>query len=170
VGAHSSKLVTLGRIGGVYGIKGWLKVHSYTEPRDNIVDYSPWLLSRGDERHEARVTDARTASGRVIVKLDGVDDRDAAREWVGAEIAVERRQLPPCGPGEFYWSDLEGLEVRTLKGEVLGKVDRLLATGGNDVLVLAGQTERLFPFVWDSVIRKVDLDEGVIVADWAADY
>ena len=169
MGAHSSKLVTLGRIGGVYGIKGWLKVHSYTEPRDNIVDYSPWLLLRGDERREACVMDARTAGGRVIVKLGGVDDRDAAREWVGAEIAVERRQLPPCGPGEFYWSDLEGLEVRTLRGEVLGKVDHLLATGGNDVLVLAGETERLIPFVWDSVIRSVDLDAGVIVADWAAD-
>src|SRR5690606_439016 len=105
-----------------------------------------------------------------IVKLDGVDDRDAAREWVGAEIAVERRQLPPCGPGEFYWSDLEGLEVRTLEGEVLGTVDHLLATGGNDVLVLAGEKERLIPFVWETVIRSVDLDEGVIVADWAADY
>jgi len=170
VGAHSSKLVTLGRLGSAYGIKGWLKVHSYTEPRENIVDYSPWLLARGDERREARVVDARTGNGRVIVKLEGVDDRDTAREWVGAEIAVERRQLPPCGPGEYYWSDLEGLEVRTLEGEVLGKVDHLLATGGNDVLVVAGETERLVPFVMGSVIRRVDLDEGVIVADWSADY
>lgn len=169
MGAHSSKLVTLGRIGGVYGIKGWLKVHSYTEPRENIVDYSPWLLARGDERREARVTEARTGNGRVIVKLEGLDDRDAAREWVGAEIAVERRQLPPCGPGEYYWSDLEGLEVRTPAGEVLGKVDHLLATGGNDVLVITGETERLIPFVLESVIHSVDLDGGVIVADWAAD-
>jgi 16S rRNA processing protein RimM len=170
VGAHSSKLVTLGRIGGVHGIKGWLKVHSYTEPRDNIVEYAPWLLARGDERREARVTDAHTGNGRVVVKLDGIDDRDAAREWVGAEIAVERRQLPPCGPGEYYWSDLEGLEVRTLQGEVLGRVDHLLATGEHDVLVLAGERQRLIPFVWDSVVRRVDLDEGVIVADWAPDY
>jgi 16S rRNA processing protein RimM len=170
VGAHSSKLVTLGRIGGVYGVKGWLKVHSYTEPRDNIVEYSPWLLAHGGERWEARVMDARTGNGRVIVKLDGLDDREAAREWVGAEIAVERQRLPPCGPGEYYWSDLEGLEVRTPQGEVLGKVEHLIATGGNDVLVVAGETERLIPFVLKSVIRSVDLDEGVIVADWAADY
>lgn len=170
MGAHSSKLVTLGRLGSAYGVKGWLKVHSYTEPRGNIVDYSPWVLARGDERREAQVVDSRTGNGRVIVKLEGLDDRDAAREWVGAEIVVERRQLPPCAPGEFYWSDLEGLEVRTLQGEVLGKVDHLLATGGNDVLVLAGETERLIPFVWDSVIRSVDLEAGVIVADWAADY
>jgi 16S rRNA processing protein RimM len=170
VSANTSKLVTLGRIGGVHGIKGWLKVHSYTEPRDKIVEYSTWLLARGDERRQVRVADARIGGGKVVVKLEGIEDRDAAYAWVGAEIAVERRQLPPCGPGEYYWSDLEGLEVRTLQGEVLGRVDHLLATGEHDVLVLAGERQRLIPFVWDSVVRRVDLDEGVIVADWAPDY
>jgi 16S rRNA processing protein RimM len=170
VSASSSKLVTLGRIGAAHGIKGWLKVHSYTEPRDNIVGYSTWVLARGEERHSVRVTDARASHDRVVVKLEGIDDRDAAAALSGAEIAVERGQLPPCGPRQYYWSDLVGLEVRTVAGEVLGHVDHLLATGEHDVLVLGGETERLIPFVWDAVIRRVDLDEGVIEADWAPDF
>jgi 16S rRNA processing protein RimM len=165
VSANTDKLVTLGRISGVHGVKGWVKVHSYTEPRENIAGFAAWTVSRRGAASVLEVEDSRSGGGHVIAKLKGIDDRDEARGWIGAEIAVERAALPECAPGEYYWADLEGLEVRTVGGETLGKVDHLLATGSNDVLVL-DRAGRLIPFVPGSVIRSVDLDAGVIVADW----
>ena len=161
-----SKLVTLGRISGVHGVKGWVKVHSYTEPRENIGTFGAWTVSRRGTASVLEVEETRGGGGgQVIAKLKGIDDRDEARAWMGAEIAVERAALPKCAPGEYYWTDLEGLEVRTLDGTALGKVDHLLATGANDVLVL-DRAGLLIPFVPGSVIRSVDLDAGIIVADW----
>jgi 16S rRNA processing protein RimM len=170
VSAKTNKLVTLGRVSGVYGVKGWVKVHSYTEPRDNIVGFGAWILRRDGRDRTVEVEGGRAHGSGIVAKLRGVEDRDHAAQWVGADIAVERSQLPPCEPGEFYWTDLEGLEVRTAQGEVLGRVDHLLATGSNDVLVLEGDERRMIPFVMGDVIRAVDLESGVILADWTADF
>jgi 16S rRNA processing protein RimM len=161
------KLVTLGRVSGLYGVKGWVKVQSYTEPRENIATFPVWTVTRNGVAAELAVEHARAHGSAVVAKLRGIEDRDEARAWLGSEIAVDRSLLPPCAPGEYYWADLEGLEVRTPDGLVLGSVDHLLATGGNDVLVLTGERERLIPFVPDAVIRSVDLEAGVIVADWS---
>lgn len=163
--AKTDKLVMLGRISGVHGVKGWVKVHSYTEPRANVASFSVWTVSQRGVTSLLEVEDSRSGGGNVVVKLKGIDDRDDARAWIGAEIAVERAALPECAPGEYYWTDLEGLEVRTVDGVELGKVDHLLATGGNDVLVL-DRADRMIPFVPGTVIRSVDLEAGVIVADW----
>lgn len=160
------KLVTLGRISGLFGVKGWVKVQSYTEPRDNLARFGVWIVRRRGADSAMEVEEARGHGGNVVAKLRGIDDRDAARDWVGAEVAVDRAALPACEPGEYYWTDLEGLEVRTVSGESLGKVDHLLATGEHDVLVLHGERDRLIPFVLGAVIRDVDLESGVIVADW----
>lgn len=165
--AKTTKLVTLGRISGLFGVKGWVKVRSYTEPPANLARFGVWIVrGRGADR-EVQVEDARSHGANVVAKLRGVDDREVAREWIGADVAVARDALPACAPGEYYWTDLEGLEVRTVGGDVLGTVDSLLATGGHDVLVLDGQPARLIPFVLGSVIRDVDLRAGVIVADWS---
>ncbi|HLF11265.1 MAG TPA: ribosome maturation factor RimM [Gammaproteobacteria bacterium] len=168
--AQTSKLVILGRVSGIHGVKGWIKVHSYTEPRGNITGYSAWLLQRDGRDWAVEVEDGRAGGRSVFAKLRGIDDRDQASECVGAKIAVERSRLPPCAPGEYYWADLEGLEVRNVEGELLGRVDHVLATGGPDVLVLAGNEQRMIPFVMGQVIRNVDLGAGLIVADWAADF
>ncbi len=168
--AKTHKPVTLGRISGVFGVKGWVKVHSYTEPRDNVVRFRTWTLKlRGDERR-LEVEAGHAQGAGVVAKLRGFDDRDRARELIGADIVVERSELPQCAPGEYYWTDLEGLEVRTTTGQVLGTVDHLLATAGHDVLVLAGHPQRLIPFVQGRVVRDVDLTAGTIVVDWSPDY
>jgi len=166
----STKWVTLGRVSGVFGVKGWLKVQSYTDPVDNIARFGVWTLRRNGAERAFDVEDGRAHGGAVIAKLRGLNDRDSAAGWVGAEIVVERERLPAPAENEFYWADLEGLEVRSTAGEVLGTVDHLLATGANDVLVLAGPTERLIPFVMGSVVKHVDLGARVIVVDWSADY
>jgi 16S rRNA processing protein RimM len=165
----TEKWVILGRISGVFGVKGWLKVQSYTEPRDNIVGFGAWTLRMNGVDHSFEVEEGHSHAGSVVAKLIGVDDRDRARDWVGAEIVVAREQLPAIAAGELYWTDLEGLEVRTTSGIVLGKVDHLLATGGNDVLVLDSSPQRLIPFV-GAVVKDVDLEAGLIVVDWSPDY
>jgi 16S rRNA processing protein RimM len=170
VSAKHHTLVTLGRISGVFGVKGWVKVHSYTEPRDNIVGFAVWTLRRSGVESTIEVEDGRSHGGNVVAKLRGVDDPERARELMGTEILVDRAELPECKPGEYYWTDLEGLEVRAPSGELLGIVDHLVATGANDVLVLAGEPGRLIPFVVGDVIRSVDLEAGVIVADWSPEF
>lgn len=167
--AKTAKWVTVGRISGVFGVKGWLKVQSYTEPRANIVGFDVWTLRMSGAERLFEVEDGQGQAGKVAAKLRGIDDPDRAREWVGADIVIERERLPKTQTDEFYWTDLEGLEVRTTAGLTLGRVAHLLATGANDVLVLDGTPERLIPFVLGSVVKHVDLEAGSIVVDWAAD-
>lgn len=167
MGANIDKLVTLGRISGYHGVKGWVKVRSATEPHGNIVNFDAWLLRRDGRQRSVEVEEARVRRSDVIVKLRGIDSREQAAEWIGADVAIERSRLPACAPGEYYWTDLEGLEVRTPAGAVIGRVDHLLATGSNDVLVVAGERDLLIPFVLGEVIRDVDLATGVIVAAWS---
>ena len=167
--AKTAKWVTVGRVSGVFGVKGWLKVQSYTEPRDNIVGFDVWTLRMSGAERLFEVEDGQGQAGKVAAKLRGIDDPDRAREWVGADIVIERERLPKTQTDEFYWTDLEGLEVRTTAGLTLGRVAHLLATGANDVLVLDGTPERLIPFVLGSVVKQVDLEAGLIVVDWTAD-
>jgi 16S rRNA processing protein RimM len=166
----TEKWVILGRVSGVFGVKGWLKVQSYTEPRDNIVEFGAWTLRKNGLDHRFELEDGHSHAGSVVAKLHGIDDCDRARDWIGADIVVARGQLPAIAEGELYWADLEGLEVRTTTGIVLGKVDHLLATGANDVLALDGVPPRLIPFVLGAVVKDVDLKTGVIVVDWSPDY
>ena len=168
--AGRAKWVTLGRVRGVFGIKGWLRVQSFTEPRDNITRFDVWTLRAGGVERAFELEDGHDHANGVVAKLKGLDDRDRAREWVGADVVVPRERLPALSEGELYWADLEGLEVRTTAGVVLGKVDHLLATGQHDVLVLDSEPERLIPFVTGAVVKEVDLQLGLIVVDWSADY
>jgi 16S rRNA processing protein RimM len=170
VSAKTQKWVTLGRVSGVFGIKGWLKIRSYTEPQSNLLTFRAWTLRRKDADRAVELEDGLSRTGGIVAKLRGVDDRDGARSVVGADIVVERERLPPAGTGEFYWADLEGCEVRTTAGVALGSVDHVLATGANDVLVLRAKPERLIPFVMGPVVKHVDLVARVIVVDWSPDY
>lgn len=167
---ESDRVVQLGEISGVHGVRGWVRVHSYTDPRTNLFDYPSWLLEQAGERMEIGVEAARIAGRKLIAKLVGIDDRDRALGLVGAAIGVRRSHLPAPEPGEYYWTDLEGLAVVTRGGERLGRVERLIATGAHDVLVLDGPGERMIPFVPGEVIERVDLEAGEILVAWDASY
>ena len=170
VSAKTQKWVTLGRVSGAFGVKGWLKVQSYTEPAGNLLAFGAWTLRRNGSEQELALEDGKAHSANVVAKLRGIDDRDAALAWIGAEVVVVRERLPPAAPGEVYWADLEGCEVKTTAGVILGRVARLLATGAHDVLVVAGERERLIPYVVDTVVKSVDLAARVIVVDWSPDF
>jgi 16S rRNA processing protein RimM len=162
--------ILVGRVCGVFGLAGWIKVFSYTEPRENIVRYTPWhLLFEGCER-VMKVADGRRQGNGVVAKLAGVEDRESAGELVGTDIAVLPAQFEPLPAQEYYWTQLVGLEVVNTEGCVLGTVDHLLRTGANDVMVLTGKRERLIPFVRGQIVQDINLDVGVIKVDWAHEF
>jgi len=161
-----TKPVVLGHIAGLFGVKGWVKVHSYTKPREAILDYADWLIECAGESRLSRVAEGQRHGKSVIARLSGVDDRDEAAALIDGVISVSRDSLPETADDEHYWADLEGLQVVHLDGTVLGKVSYLLETGANDVLVVRGNQEILIPYVKDDVIKNVDLDKGVINVDW----
>ncbi len=160
----------LGRVSGLLGVKGWVKVHSYTDPRDSIVDFPAWILCAGGSEDTVELEDGRQQGRTVVAKLKTIDDREQASMLVGADIAVEREALAPCEPGEYYWADLEGLEVVTAQGVSLGILEYLFETGGHDVMVVMGERQRLIPFVQETVVREVNLGDRVIVVDWDPTY
>lgn len=165
-----TKPVILGRVSGLFGVRGWVKIHSYTDPREAILEYPCWFIEIGDRWQPVERAAGKPHGKTIIARFDGVDDRDEAAGYVDARIAVERRALPDTGKDEYYWSDLEGLQVENKDGSVLGTVAHLLETGANDVLVVRdGDREVLIPFVTGEVIKDVDLASGVIRVDWEWD-
>ena len=161
--------VILGRIVGLFGVRGWIKVYSYTEPREAVLDYRDWLLGRDGDWQWVELAEGKRHGKAVIARLEGIDDRDAAAELIGSDIGVDRDALPEPEEGHYYWADLEGLAVVHRDGSELGRVACLMATGANDVLVVDGPVERLIPFVPGTVILDVDLARGVIRVDWEWD-
>lgn len=169
-------MVLVGRVSGVSGLRGWLKIVSYTEPRENILAYVPWYMQPTGEperlhaEHPLCIAEGRAQNKALLARLEGCDDRDAAVRWVGAGIAVARSEFPASSEGEYYWSDLVGLRVITLEGINLGKVDRLIETGANDVLVITGDRERLIPYIRNDVVRNIDSVQGTISVDWDPEF
>lgn len=151
-------------------MRGWVRIFSFTEPRDNILHYRPWYLRRDGGWQKRPPAEGRRHGKGVVARLEGCSDRDQALALVGSEIGIRREQLPAPEPGHYYWSDLQGLRVSNRAGDSLGVVDHLIATGANDVLVVAGERERLIPFVMGQVVLEVDLDKGEIRVDWDKDF
>ena len=173
-------LVVLGRIGSVYGIKGWVKVFSHTEPKEGILDYPQWWVRLGDQDwRSVKVLSGKPHGKALVAHLDGCSDRNIAQSYCGAEVAVNKCQLPGLEEGDYYWHQLEGLNVVTdvdLKSVLLGRVDHVMATGANDVLVVhavegsVDDRERLLPYLVDRVIKNIDLEAGEILVDWDPEY
>ena len=166
----ADRLLTVGRIVGIHGVDGWVKLESWTEPRLRIFSYRPWRVSLSGSEFEVATAQGHEQGKGMVAKLPGCDDRDAAAKLIGATIRVSRSALPKPKRGEYYWTDLEGLAVVTVEGVDLGKVSHLFATGANDVLVVCGERERLIPFVTGQFVKEVDLKAGRITVDWDADF
>ena len=166
------KDVTLGKVGAVYGIKGWLKIHSFTDDQEAILDYFPWSLKLGNKIQSVEITDWRKHNNGLVVKVADIDDRDVAQKLVGSEIFVSEDALSDLPEGEFYWRDLIGMSVVTDKGYDLGQVSDIMETGANDVLVVKanlkdgfGKKERLIPYLMDQVILSVSTENKQICVD-----
>ena len=162
-------MLVMGRVVAPFAVQGWIKVQPFTETPDGLLDYPVWWLGRDGKWIERALQEGAVHGKTVVAKLAGCDEREAAAALQGLEVAVPREQLPGSRAGEYYWVDLLGLEVHNLQGESMGRVDRLLETGANQVLVVHGDRERLIPYV-AAVVVAVDLAKGEIVVDWGLDF
>ncbi|CAB1275163.1 ribosome maturation factor RimM [Candidatus Nitrosacidococcus tergens] len=160
----------VGKILGLYGVRGWVKVYSYTDPPSNILSYNPWYLKKNNDWQTFTLVDGHIHGKKVAACLEGITDRDFAAQWINCSIEVKHDQLAPLEYGKYYWTDLIGLEVVTLTGYILGQVVQLLETGANDVLIVKGERERYIPFLLESTIKQVDLTKKVIIVEWDLDF
>jgi 16S rRNA processing protein RimM len=166
--------VLVGSIGKPHGIKGWLKINSYTEPLNNIFLYQPWHLDSGVSGDKSlfpvEIKHHQIQNHRLIVQFADYQTTELARTLTNYKIYVARQTLPELSQQEYYWTDLEGLKVYTCKNVYLGIVQSLFATGANDVLIIEGKKRYLIPFLLDTIIKLIDLKQQVMMVDWDPEF
>ena len=171
--------IVVGQLAGVFGVKGWLKVRSFTQPEDNILVYKPWQVKTPHGWQELEIDAFKMRPQGLVVHFKGLDDRDLAATYGRAEIRVMKSLLPALPVNEFYWHQLLDLKVYSVYGGVsvcLGVVSQLLETGANDVLVVKpcadslDDVERLIPYVPEQYVLDVNLDAGEMRVDWDPEF
>ncbi len=164
----SDDKLIVGQINGIFGVNGWVKIFSHTDPRKNILDYSPWMIKFKGEWQHIKVVNSKVQSGgkTLVAQLENVNDRDVAREYMGSEIAIDRSQLVKNTEDGWFWIDLIGCQVMTQEGVILGDVKEMIVTGAHDVLRVQGESEVLIPFVMERFVLSVDINTKKIVVDW----
>ena len=165
----SGKKILVGKISNPHGIKGWVKVISFTDPIENILSYKKWTISDNETEKTYCLEDSRIQGNKIVIKLEGVNNRDDADLLKNLQIEINRSDLPELEENSYYWEDLVDFNVIDIKGNLVGKVDSLFRTGSNDVLVIINETKErlLVPFIMEEVIKYVDLAKELISIDWA---
>jgi len=162
----------MGRVVAPYGVYGWLKVIPDTEAFDGLLNYKTWWIGKDVDWKALKVESAKIHNDVLLVKLQGVDDRDLAHACKGKQIAVPRASLPKLEKDEYYWSDLIGLNVKNSHGVDFGKITDVFETGANDVIVVQDQgeqRERLIPFTAQTIL-DVSLENQTMLVDWEEDF
>ncbi len=159
----------VGTINGLFGVQGWVKIFTHTQPRKNILSYKPWQFQVNGQWQTLEVTNGREQSKTIVAKIKGIGNREQARAMIGVDIYIERAQLPKLKKGEHYWEDLINLEVINQSGFVLGRVQNLVDTGANHVLIVQGEKEHWVPYV-APFLCEVSLEKQQILVDWDQDF
>jgi 16S rRNA processing protein RimM len=172
--ADPNRKVVLGKIVGAFGVLGWVKIESYTDPIDNILDYPVWQLSDGSGWKASKLITGRVTSKGVQAQLASIADRTVAEQSRGILIAVARSELPKPAAGQYYWDDLIGLEARSPEGELLGSIEDIRATAAHALLLIAGEhdgkrVEHLVPLVSERLL-SVDLAARRATVDWDSSW
>ena len=174
---EQQRIEVVGKLGSTYGIRGWLRIYSSTEYAESIFDYQPWVLKITGEWQPTELENWRHHNHELIVKLKGVDNREDAQVLANVEIGVDLSVFPKLEEGDYYWHDLIGCSVVNLQGYTMGTVTEMMETGSNDVLVVKanakdafGKQERLIPFLYEQVVKRVDLTTKMIEVDWDAGF
>lgn len=161
--------IIVGKFASVFGVKGWIKVISYTDPPENLFNYADWFVKHNRAWQPINIEAAKPHGKAFVVKIQDIDDRDIAHTYTNNEIAITRDALPDLPEGEYYWSQLVGLTVTTTEGVTLGTIVRLDETGANDIIFIRGDRERVLPYI-DSVVKNIDLDKQQMIVDWDPDF
>lgn len=157
--------ILIGQVSGCFGVKGWLKIFSYSDPRENITTYESWIID--GELYDS--IQSKKNGKLIVAKLKGIDDIETAQTFIGKKIEIERQQLHDLNDEQYYWRDLVGLEVTNKEGVVFGTVKNMLDTGANDVMIIKGTRERLIPFIMGNTVINVDLKNSTLLVDWHED-
>jgi len=165
----SQDFLTIARVGRPYGVRGWVRIISFSEPPEGIFTYTPWYLKMAGpsaQWQECHVEHHRVSGKHFVAKIAGCEDPDSAKALTHATMAILRSQLASLQEGDYYWHDLEKLDVLTQTGQSLGRVDHLMSTNSNDVLVVKsdGQAVLLIPYI-DQAVKKVDVKGGYILVE-----
>ncbi len=164
----SSALIQLGIVGAPFGVRGWIKLRSHTDPPERLLDHRHLRIGQGDAWQSYRIEASGRSGGALTVKLAGVGDRDQAQALRGAQVCVPRKELPQRDDKDFYRADLIGCDVVNLEGVGLGVVRHFLETPAQVLMVVRGAQEFWIPAV-PQHLRRVDLQARRVVVDWTAD-
>lgn len=164
---NNDEYIIVGKVAAPYGVRGWVKIQSFTDPLENILHYEPWFFAEKDKGWQEAAVESRQVHGQALMaKFTDIDTPEDARFLTGKTIAITRTQLPILKKDEYYWSDLQGLAVLNKEGAVLGTVTSLMETGANDVLIVKGEKEFAVPYLPGKYILSVDLAKREIHVDW----
>lgn len=167
---QASERLVVGKISGIYGVKGWVKIYSWTHPRENILSYPCWQVGGKGKWAEMSLKDGKVHGKGIIAKLENCDTREQAELLMGREVSIFEEDLADLEEGEFYWRDLIGLTVINEQQQELGIVKSLMETGANNVLVVRGDSEHLIPWVMGQFVLDVNLEESTLTVDWDPDF
>lgn len=164
-----SDWVIIGRFGRPHGIKGFITVQSFTEPRDNILTYTDWHILINKKWQPINIIKLEVPQKAIIALVEGYTEREVVAQLTNAEIAIPRDKLAKLEPGEYYWHQLIGMKVINQKGDAFGKVVDIMATGANDVLVVKGDKRHLIPYILDKYVLDINESQQLITVDWDVD-
>lgn len=162
--------VVVGRFGRPQGLKGLVRVISFTEPANNIIDYMPWHVSIQGQWQPIKISAVESHTKFILVQVDGYQQREQLGLLTNCEIGIQSQQLPTLSNDEFYWHDLIGMQVINQEEKILGTVTDLLATGSNDVLVVTGEKRHLVPYLLDDFIVRIDTSTRTIYVNWDTEF
>ena len=165
----NDKKLLVGKINGFFGLQGWVKVFSYTSPRSNILNYSPWSIKSEDIFQEIDVIKGREQSKTIVAHIKGIDNREDSQKFIGKDVYIDKDQLPELKEGKYYWHELIGFKVINNNQENLGVVDYFVETGANDVLVVRGKKEHWIPYI-EPFLISIDTQNKEILVEWDKDF
>ena len=165
---QNDKKINIGKIIGLHGIKGWLKILSYTSPPENIFNYQSLIISNENMEETFHIENSRKQGKKILIKLDGIDDRTSGESLKESKIQIFRLDLPELSEDTYYWEDLMGFNVFNQNNINLGLVDSFIETGSNDVLVIRNEKKEntLIPFLMNKTIKEVNLETKLIIVEW----
>ena len=166
---ENNKKLLVGKINGFFGLQGWVKVFSYTNPRTNVLNYSPWSIKVDGNFQSIDITSGREQSKTIVAHIKGIDNREDSQKFIGQDIYINKEQLPELTQGEYYWHELIGFDVINKDEERLGTVDYFVETGANDVLVVKGKKEYWIPYI-EPFLVSIDSKNNKILVDWDKDF
>ena len=154
-GTDPGKMLVAGKITGVFGVKGWVKIHSYTEPQENFLQFGEWRLKRRGVLEPIEFDAGKRHGKGLVAHIAGVDDRTQADSYRGLEVAVASAELPTLEQGEYYWHQLQGLRVWCVAGNDRKLLGALLLFGSTNRIVTRFEVKKNRVLGWDEDGKQV---------------